>query len=399
MPAEQPDPAMALLNSAGTTPDRINHVINFGWEYVWHCHLLGHEENDMMRPMVLQVAPETPMNLVADGVTDPLNVVLTWTDNSASETGFVVERDVDPAFSSPVTLPSVSAGIGWGGTMTSTDAPQAGVTVFYRVKAINSSAFAPPATTTTLESGWSNVVSVGLNPSVTVTPSTLTFPDQLVGLVSTAQTVTINNAGPGTLVFVGAAVTGLDSGDFTLTNSCGSTLAPLGTCTASVAFTPSAIGVRAANLVFTTNDPLNIRPTVALSGVGVSALLVLAPAAISFGDQPLNTTTASPLTVTVSNAGGTAPLVIDSIGFGGANVSEFALTQSCGAMFPVTVATGATCSIGLTFTPAAAGNRSAFLNVSAKSPAISQSVSLSGNGTTSKCLSVAIIVDLPQSSC
>ena len=24
---------------------------NFGWEYVWHCHLLGHEENDMMRPI------------------------------------------------------------------------------------------------------------------------------------------------------------------------------------------------------------------------------------------------------------------------------------------------------------------------------------------------------------
>jgi FtsP/CotA-like multicopper oxidase with cupredoxin domain len=29
-----------------------NVLQNFGWEYVWHCHLLGHEENDMMRPMV-----------------------------------------------------------------------------------------------------------------------------------------------------------------------------------------------------------------------------------------------------------------------------------------------------------------------------------------------------------
>jgi FtsP/CotA-like multicopper oxidase with cupredoxin domain len=34
-----------------------NEVLNFGWEYVWHCHLLGHEENDMMRPMVFTVAP------------------------------------------------------------------------------------------------------------------------------------------------------------------------------------------------------------------------------------------------------------------------------------------------------------------------------------------------------
>jgi FtsP/CotA-like multicopper oxidase with cupredoxin domain len=30
----------------------VNQMTNFGWEYVWHCHLLGHEENDMMRPMV-----------------------------------------------------------------------------------------------------------------------------------------------------------------------------------------------------------------------------------------------------------------------------------------------------------------------------------------------------------
>jgi hypothetical protein len=40
-------PAVAQLTNAMT---------NFGYEYVWHCHLLGHEENDMMRPMVLNLA-------------------------------------------------------------------------------------------------------------------------------------------------------------------------------------------------------------------------------------------------------------------------------------------------------------------------------------------------------
>ena len=34
-----------------------NALVNFGWEYVWHCHILGHEENDMMRPMILAIAP------------------------------------------------------------------------------------------------------------------------------------------------------------------------------------------------------------------------------------------------------------------------------------------------------------------------------------------------------
>ena len=35
-----------------------NALTNFGWEYVWHCHLLGHEENDMMRPIRFAVSPE-----------------------------------------------------------------------------------------------------------------------------------------------------------------------------------------------------------------------------------------------------------------------------------------------------------------------------------------------------
>jgi FtsP/CotA-like multicopper oxidase with cupredoxin domain len=32
-----------------------NSMTNFGHEYVWHCHILGHEENDMMRPLVLNM--------------------------------------------------------------------------------------------------------------------------------------------------------------------------------------------------------------------------------------------------------------------------------------------------------------------------------------------------------
>ena len=32
-----------------------NAVTNFGHEYTWHCHILGHEENDMMRPMILNM--------------------------------------------------------------------------------------------------------------------------------------------------------------------------------------------------------------------------------------------------------------------------------------------------------------------------------------------------------
>ena len=37
-------------------PPVTNELFNFGWEYVWHCHILSHEEMDMMRPIVFNVA-------------------------------------------------------------------------------------------------------------------------------------------------------------------------------------------------------------------------------------------------------------------------------------------------------------------------------------------------------
>ena len=44
-----------------------NVMTNFGWEYVWHCHLLGHEENDMMRPLVLVTYSISGRVRTADG--------------------------------------------------------------------------------------------------------------------------------------------------------------------------------------------------------------------------------------------------------------------------------------------------------------------------------------------
>jgi FtsP/CotA-like multicopper oxidase with cupredoxin domain len=37
-----------------------NTPVSYGYEYVWHCHLLGHEENDMMRPLVVQTGDSPP---------------------------------------------------------------------------------------------------------------------------------------------------------------------------------------------------------------------------------------------------------------------------------------------------------------------------------------------------
>jgi FtsP/CotA-like multicopper oxidase with cupredoxin domain len=78
-------------NGDGEPIDVYNHYVNFGAEYVYHCHILSHEEMDMMRPVVLAYPPVAPSGLTFDQATG----TLTWTDNSLSETAFVVERSVD----------------------------------------------------------------------------------------------------------------------------------------------------------------------------------------------------------------------------------------------------------------------------------------------------------------
>ncbi len=40
-----------------------NVLVNFGWGYVWHCHILSHEEMDMMRPQTLALPPVAPSGL------------------------------------------------------------------------------------------------------------------------------------------------------------------------------------------------------------------------------------------------------------------------------------------------------------------------------------------------
>jgi len=63
-----------------------NDVTNFGWEYVWHCHILGHEENDMMRAMSLAAAPLAPSSLTVTKSGNGNNQMakLAWTDGSAA---------------------------------------------------------------------------------------------------------------------------------------------------------------------------------------------------------------------------------------------------------------------------------------------------------------------------
>jgi len=76
------------------TANIINQLVNFGWEYVYHCHILSHEEMDMMRPVSVALPPVKPDGLVAaviDVAGSPV-VNLSWNDNSIAETSYLVQR-------------------------------------------------------------------------------------------------------------------------------------------------------------------------------------------------------------------------------------------------------------------------------------------------------------------
>jgi FtsP/CotA-like multicopper oxidase with cupredoxin domain len=56
---------VAFPIEAANPANTVNEMTNFGWEYVWHCHLLGHEENDMMRPLVMTGATGGVVDTIA----------------------------------------------------------------------------------------------------------------------------------------------------------------------------------------------------------------------------------------------------------------------------------------------------------------------------------------------
>jgi hypothetical protein len=116
----------------------VNQLVNFGWEYVWHCHILSHEEMDMMRPQSLALPPNVPANpsIVKSGSAWQA----TFTDNSIAETAYQLQRTADSrtwqsvaAQASPLDQPNTT-----GALVTLKDTTANGQLIYgYRVAALN----------------------------------------------------------------------------------------------------------------------------------------------------------------------------------------------------------------------------------------------------------------------
>lgn len=209
---------------------------------------------------------------------------------------------------------------------------------------------------------------VGVQPAVTLSPASLSFPTQIVFTNSKTQTVTLSNTGLGTLSITNIAITG----PFTQTNTCGSTVNAGRSCTLTVTFRPTTAGSITGALSITDNAPLSPQ-TVRLKGTGT--YVEFNPSTFNFGNQPV-ATKSLPKKITLSNKGSVA-VSITNISILGTNAGDFSQTNTCGT----SVAAGASCFITVTFTPSATGKRTASVSVTDNGGGSPQKVSLAGTGT------------------
>jgi hypothetical protein len=205
-----------------------------------------------------------------------------------------------------------------------------------------------------------------LAPVVSFSPASLTFSAQQVGTSSSAQSVILKNIGDATLTISSITV----SGDFSQTNTCGSSVAMNASCTLRVIFKPTAGGTRTGAVTITDNA-IPTSQAVSLTGTGTAPAVVLSVTSLVFPAQAVGTSS-SAQSVTVKNTGG-ATLTITSIAAAG----DFSQTNNCGS----SLAAGSSCTLSVTFKPTAAGARSGAVTLTDNASPATQTVSLSGTGT------------------
>jgi hypothetical protein len=144
---------------------------------------------------------------------------------------------------------------------------------------------------------------------------------------------------------------------------------------------PTAVDTRTATLTLS-DDATPGTQTVALNGTGAALnapAVTLNPSSVGFPAASLNTTTA-PITVTLTNSGN-APLNLGSFGIDdGQNSGDFAISTRSTCRPQTIMAAGNSCTILLTFTPSALGERTATLSLSDDAAPGTQSIPLSGTG-------------------
>lgn len=283
-------------------------------------------------------------------------------------------------------------------TVTARFSPPVGTGAFFRFAALEV-AGTPGGTAVVYLSGGS--VTAAPLPSVTVTPTPVSFGSTTGGVALPARTFMVSNNTGGDITLNGlrtcvsgtcAPTTGNPNGDsdrffIDSVGTCGvGTILPGGgTCSFTVRYQPPVGGPFGFD-----QAEVRVLNTSAFLGRGTVNGTSLAPAAlvVTPGGTVTYPTTisgnASPITFTVQNSGDVPTSVAPSAAISGADPSQFVITSNtCTAA----LAPGSSCTFVVEFRPVGAGSRSATLTVTAGSLSVTRS--LSGSGVAAALLGMS----------
>ncbi|MFA7594360.1 MAG: choice-of-anchor D domain-containing protein, partial [Thiohalobacteraceae bacterium] len=214
-------------------------------------------------------------------------------------------------------------------------------------------------------------------PHIALDATALDFNLVTTGAQSNADLV-IHNVGVSNLQLGAIATADPLAAPFSILDAsgCVAPIPPTGSCTISVRFAPTAEVTSSDTFDIPSDDPDAPSVTVAVQGTGVAPLpdIALDTLAADFGAVVVGDSTTRDIAVT--NEGG-GLLTISSIQLSGADMAEFGQTSDC-----TTLATGASCTITVSFAPATATAKAATLTIlSDDLDEASVTVDLTGSGT------------------
>jgi phospholipase C len=208
----------------------------------------------------------------------------------------------------------------------------------------------------------------GVADSVSVSPNLIKFGTVLLQNQSASQAVTLTNNATSALIIKKISA----SKEFGQTNTCGTSVPARGTCTITLTFLPTDTGVQTG--MATISDSATGTPqTVNMNGTGTA--VSLSPRRLSFGTHTVATPSAA-VPVLIQNTG-SKTLSMGGVGLSGTDQGDFVTSSNCGS----SLASGASCTASVQFTPTTAGARTAVFFVVDSDPGSPQLASLNGTGT------------------
>ena len=178
---------------------------------------------------------------------------------------------------------------------------------------------------------------MSVTPVAALTPATFTFPATTVGNSSSPQAFNLMNSGTGALAISTIGFTGPNPGDFTQSNTCGSSVPVNMSCTITATFAPQAVGLRTAMLSVSDNAAGSPH-TAAVSGTGNAPFMLAASGPTTATTKPGGTAMYSLQFSPIANFTGTVTLSCASTPAGvPCSASPSTIQVKGSAAVPVTV--------------------------------------------------------------